>query len=171
MERSPAAISKAQFTKAIKTPNSYVKVAVDEQNTSKWYALLVGIWGSEGEYQNGEYLVEVILPDDFPFKPPEFYFKTPNGVYGVDKKVCISIGTYHADNYRATLGVMGFVNNLVSGLIGWQTLGSGIELVQTTAAQKKKMANESAQFNRKHYGAIIDKINDSYEGYSKKWPK
>ena len=109
------------------------------------------------------------MPENFPFEPPHFYFLTENGLYETGKKVCISIGEFHKDQYRAALGVSGFCNQLVSGLIGWKTMGTGIAIVKTTVEHKKKLASITYDYNRTHYGDIIAKIDSAYGFYSAKW--
>lgn len=35
------------------------------------------------------------LPSDYPFKPPEVYMLTPSGRFEVNKKICLSISSFH----------------------------------------------------------------------------
>src|ERR1700753_4150528 len=110
-DRRPIII-RAQYKKAISTPDEYVKYIISDDDISTWYVLLGGMDGNENEFMQGEFLVRIKLPINYPYSPPEFYFMTPQGVYDVEKKVCISIGEYHSDNYRAVLGVPGFCAQL-----------------------------------------------------------
>lgn len=168
-DRRQGAVLNAQFKAAVKGPSEYIKYAMVANNMSTWYALLSGFSGNEDEYAGGEYLVRVELPNDFPFSPPNFFFMTPNGLYAVEKKVCISIGVYHKDQYRAALGASGFCDQLVSGLIGWKDMGGGIELQTTTASQKRDLAATSKSFNEMNNARYIDQVNESFAGYSSKW--
>lgn len=164
------AIMMAQLKKAISEPNEYIKFALkSDGELSSWYILLSGFDGDEGEFKDGEYLVRMEAPEDFPFNPPHFYLMTENGVYGVETKVCINIGEYHKDQYRAALGMAGFAAELMSGLIGWKSLGGGISIIQTTVAEKKKLARASRENNQRGHKSIMNKINDAYFAYSKKW--
>jgi ubiquitin-protein ligase len=172
-----------QYKKATKEPNQYVKFAIKSADEPHiWYILLNNFAGNDEEFEGGEYLVRMEAPQPrpasksgeqdrpgFPFEPPHFYMLTHNGVYGVDKKVCISIGEFHADQYRATLGMSGFADNLVSGLIGWRELGGGIEIKTTTAKEKAKLAKESVASNYEQYPEIMELINTSYAAYSAKF--
>ena len=109
------------------------------------------------------------IDKSFPYTPPEFYAMTPQGLYDIEQKVCISIGEYHKDQYRAALGMSGFANQLVSGLIGWQTMGSGISIIKTTAQVKGAMAENSVDYNVLKHKEIRDEINRQYAEYSAKW--
>jgi len=145
-----------QFNKAKQVGSPYIKWAISE-NINVWYVLLHNITGDEGEYVSGEYLCKLVLPADFPHHPPEFYLMTPNGTYECNKKVCIHIGEFHANQYPATLGVCGFTDQLISGLIGWRHLNltEGIGLLATTVEAKKKYAADSKTYNLVHHADIM----------------
>ena len=151
------------------TPEPWIKFAMKSDDAMTWYVLLHNFEGDNGEFLHGQYLVRVEAGNEFPYKPPKFYFMTPNGVYDVEKEVCISIGQYHPDQYRAALGMSGFVKQLVSGMIGWQSLGPGISIVTTSAERKRQLAAESAEYNAQFNAKIIADIEDAYEVYSAKW--
>lgn len=157
----------AQYKKATKDPNEYVMFSVSEEDASVWYLILRNIEGLEDEFKGGEYLVKMIYKGVY--NPPEFYFKTKNGLYDIDCKICISIGEYHKDQYRATLGMAGFANQLVSGLIGWREIGSGISIIKTSASKKKEYAKESVAENNKKYKELVDMVKRQYSAYSAKW--
>jgi ubiquitin-protein ligase len=164
-----AAIMNAQYRAAVREPNEFLKFYMCEENTSIWYVLISGIEGNENEYMGGEYIVRIELPNDFPYNPPHFYFMTEQGLYTPERKVCISIGEFHKSNYRAALGVAGFCEQLVSGLVGWKEIGHGISIVETTTERKRQLAQVSCEFNTIHNGQILAKINSAYKDYSSKW--
>jgi ubiquitin-protein ligase len=141
----------AQFKKALTEKNPYIKYGMSS-NCTVWYILLHNMEGDDGEYVGGEYLCKLVAPEKFPFEPPQFYFLTPNGVYEPNKKVCISIGEFHKDDYARTLGMSGFATELVSGMIGWKYLhdaGGGIAIIKTTPEEKKMLAAKSKEFNQR----------------------
>jgi ubiquitin-conjugating enzyme E2 J2 len=169
MEARQARVYKAQYGKAIKEKDESIKYAMDEQNMAKWYILLHNFSGNNDEYLGGEYIVRIELTNDFPYDPPHFYFMTPNGLYEVEKKVCISIGEFHKDQYPAALGVGGFCKQLLSGLIGWEEIGSGISIINTSEEKKKALAADSTEYNRTNNAMFMALIDSSYDSYSKKW--
>lgn len=156
---------KGQFKKATKEPHEYIKFHMTE-NMRVWYIMVGGFDGEKDEFKNGEYIFKIILPASFPNNPPRFYSMTPNGLYKPNAKICISIGEYHKDNYRAALGVIGFAMELVNGMIGWRSMGSGINLVKTNDETKKKYAEESTAYNKKYNRQIREDILATYEEYS-----
>lgn len=170
MEARKAQILLGQMKLAIKEPDEYFKFMFkSDAEMDAWYIIMSGFEGDNGEYKDGEYLVRIQLPKDFPFSPPDFYFMTPNGLYEVEKKVCINIGSYHKDQARAALKVSTFCNQLMSGFIGWTEMGGGINIVRTKAGEKKRLAAASQEYNRKHNAEIMDRIEANFRDYSSKW--
>ena len=133
-----------------------------------WIGLIENVNGDDNEFTGGEYLFEVRATKDYPYKTPEFTILTPNGIYNPDKKVCINIGVYHTNNWPASLGMGGFAAQLPNGLIGWKTLGSGINLVNHSNYPKKiaidklkNLASNSRVFNRVKYPKYIERFENT----------
>jgi hypothetical protein len=40
-------------------------------------------------------LLRMQLPSEYPFKPPEVYMLTPSGRFEINKKICLSISSFH----------------------------------------------------------------------------
>lgn len=160
----------SMYKKTIRERAEYIKYLIDENNTDEWYIMMEGMAGENNEFKHGQYLVNIKLPPAFPYCPPQFFFLTPNGVYEIGVKVCVSIGEYHSNNYSSAQKVSGFVTNLVSGIIVWKELGGGINILKTDTARKRELARASAQYNQTHYADLVDRINKNYEAYSAEWP-
>jgi len=159
----------AQYKKATEVRNEYIKYAMDNENVNIWYIMIENLTGNNNELKSGQYIFKIELPKDFPYNPPDFFAKTPNGLYMEDKICCISIGTFHKDNYRASLGVSGFAMELANGLMNWEVLGTGVNIIKTTKEDKRRYAEQSAAYNKKYNERILKMIEDQYEEYSKKW--
>jgi len=170
MENRGNRVMTAQYNIAIKEPDEYIKFYMDETNVRRWYVLLHGFSGTEDEFVDGQYLARLEFPERFPIEPPWFYFMTPNGVYQVEDKVCISIGGYHKSDYPAALGARGFAKQLVNGFIGWKFLEGGVNLLDTTIKEKKRLAKDSVLYNSLNNAMYIAKINAAYNEYSKSFP-
>jgi ubiquitin-protein ligase len=177
MKKAPSAADTARFVKVInahfkkacKEPAEQLKFYLDPNNATVCYVLIHHVGGNEDEYMGGEYIVRMQFPANYPFEPPQFYFMTPNGLYGVETKVCISIGEFHKDEYRATLGLIGFAKQLISGMIGWREMGSGISLMKPTNASLIKAAGESQGYNAEKHTELLNNINSCFAEYSKSW--
>jgi ubiquitin-protein ligase len=162
-------IMQAQFKKAVASRHEYLKFAMSPTNTDIWYILIENVKGKYDEFVDGQYLVRMKAPEAFPNSPPEFYFMTPNGLYDVEKKVCISIGEFHKDSYIGTLGMLGFAEQLVSGMTDVDYLGHGISILHQSSDVRKQYARESTDYNKTHYAQYMEMITESYAGYSSLW--
>lgn len=144
------------------------------QDVNNWY---IRIRNLSDEFASGEYIVHMKAPVEYPFKPPEFYFFTQQGVYEINTKVCISIGEYHSNNYAAGQGGMGgFARELVNGIICWKDLGHGIAILNSeyySASKEKKkimllsiqrkmeeLAKKSKTWNAEKYPELVKQFND-----------
>lgn len=160
-----------QWAHAVKEPHEYAKFVMSEENPLVWYILLSNFSGNKDEYTGGEYLCRLVAPPEYPYKPPSFYFMTHNGLYQIESKVCISIGEFHPGDHRAALGMSGFSTELVNGMICWEQMGAGIQILNTTAEQKREYAAQSKAYNRQKHPHIIKMIEDSFRSYSAKWDR
>ena len=122
-----------------------------------WYVLIHDL---DDEFKDGEYLVKMVAHENYPYTSPRFYFLTPNGVYGIDGKVCISIGEFHENKYPPHIGMDGFARQLISGMVCYNELGSGIRIVTNAHSKKDRedLAKRSKQYNKLHYPDIIKKL-------------
>lgn len=160
----------AMFKKATATPEyDFVKFAMDPEKSNTWYVIFCNFSGNKDEFVGGEYLVRIEAPSEFPYKAPSFYFMNETGVYGVETKVCISIGEFHPENMQAALGMTGFIRELVNGLIGWEELGGGIAITKTPVETKIGHAKTSKKYIREKYPRIVELVESSFAGYSAKW--
>lgn len=131
----------------------YFDAMVKPKNMGVWY---IKIHGLSSPYIGGEYIVEIRADNNHPYKPPKYYFRTPNGLYQLNKNACINIGSYHADQYPAALGMLGFANQLIAAMLQWEDLGAGISLIDTSSVEKARLALQSKQYNIDNNKKILD---------------
>lgn len=159
-----------QFQRAIKLRNEYVKFYMNPMKVDEWWVLIHNISGKNDEFKGGEFLVKLVAPDEFPDKPPGFHFMTPTGIFAVEGDICISIGKYHANNYRPVLGMHGFADEIMNSLVTWKSLGHGIGIEpNATLDQIRLCTSKSRAYNTKYYADKVQLINESFAEYSKKW--
>lgn len=75
-------------------------------------------------FQGGLYHGRIILPSQYPHKPPEFLFLSPNGRFEVGKKICLSISQHHPELWQpgwdirtALIAIQSFMPTPGSGAI------------------------------------------------------
>lgn len=104
-------------------PSSYVHAMPLENNLFEWHFTLQG--PEDTDFHNGLYHGRIILPAEYPVKPPEIIFLTPSGRFETNVKVCLSISGYHPESWQpswsirtALLAVVGFMPTSTPGAIG-----------------------------------------------------
>jgi len=158
------------FKAATREPCEYVVYAMSD-NIKTWHILIRNISGEGDLFEGGEYLFRMTTTSNFPASPPNFIALTPNGVYKVNNTVCISIGVYHANNFKAVGGLGQFAVELANGIIGYETLSKsgGIGILHTSVATKRDLAKASKTFNEKHHPDILESLRAAYASYAPKW--
>ena len=86
-------------------------------------------------FYSGIYHGRISLPADYPMKPPNIFFMTPNGRFETNTKICLSISGFHPETWRpswsirtALLAMIGFMPTHGNGAIG--SLGKTLYLYQ-----------------------------------------
>jgi len=116
--------------------------------------------GPNNEFCDGEYLFKLIPPSDFPYAPPSLTFLTPNGVYGLEGKICISTGEFHKQNFAATRGMTGFGTDVWTAMIQYPDLGGGIQILSDRNPHNiAKLAKRSKKYNREMFAEYIDMLD------------
>ena len=60
-----------------------------EDDIFEWHFAIMGAEGSE--FEGGIYHGRILLPPEYPFKPPSFMLLTPSGRFETMTKICLSI--------------------------------------------------------------------------------
>lgn len=94
-----------------------------DDNLFEWHFTVRG--PPDSEFEGGIYHGRVILPPDYPMKPPSIILLTPNGRFEINKKICLSISGHHPESWQpswslrtALLAIIGFMPTHGSGAIG-----------------------------------------------------
>ena len=133
-------------------------------NLFEWHFTVRG--PADTEFDGGIYHGRIVLPPDYPMKPPNFIFLTvcsqtlklrtplksnvtilflqPNGRFETGKKICLSISGHHPESWQpswsirtALLAIIGFMPTPSQGTIG--SLDYPVE-------ERKKLAKKSLGF-------------------------
>lgn len=67
------------------------EIQVDRESMMHWTATIPGVRGSP--YEGGKFLLDIIFPPDYPFKPPRITFRTPifHPNIGSNGSICLDI--------------------------------------------------------------------------------
>jgi ubiquitin-conjugating enzyme E2 J1 len=69
-----------------------------DDNLFDWHFVLRG--PEDTPFAGGMYHGRIILPAQYPYKPPEFMFLCPTGRFEVGKKICLSISQHHPELWQ-----------------------------------------------------------------------
>lgn len=150
-------------------PEQHILFHADENDIRRWYALIFGL---PEHFFGGEYLIELTANDEFPSKPPAFKVLTPNGSYETDCFICISVGEFHARDYRSAdrdphkafgwrpaLGMAGFARECMNGLIAPVAHGLNVR-TSTKTAEYQRLAAQSEAWNKQHYPVLMRSFDE-----------
>ncbi|KAF2123104.1 ubiquitin-conjugating enzyme/RWD-like protein [Lophiotrema nucula] len=114
-----------------------------EDNLFEWHFTLKGP-PAPSPYEGGIYHGRIILPPQYPLRPPSFRFLTPTGRFEVNREICLSISGHHEETWQpawgirtAMVAIRSFMDTDAKGQLG------GIEC---GPAVRKRMAGESPAF-------------------------
>ena len=99
------------------------------------------------DYENGIYLGKVLLPDKYPFSPPDFIFLTESGRFQINQKLCTSFTGFHQDLYSPSWNISSMLIGLISFMTDSQELkeSEGIAGIKVSKEEKQIIANKSIQ--------------------------
>ncbi|KAI9206771.1 ubiquitin-conjugating enzyme E2, J1, U [Polychytrium aggregatum] len=110
-----------------------------EDNIFEWHFTLRG--PNEAGFSGGRYHGRLIFPPEYPFKPPNISFLTPNGRFEVGKKICLSITGHHPEFWLPAWGIRLALIALISFM---PTQGDGaIGALDHTEEERAVLARQS----------------------------
>lgn len=125
-----------------------------EDNLFEWHFTFRGPESSE--FEGGIYHGRIILPPEYPMKPPSIILLNANGRFEMHTKICLSISGYHPETWQpswsirtAILAIIGFMTTKGEGSIG---------ALDYSAEERKILAKKSIKFCCTACGNINDLI-------------
>lgn len=77
---------------------------VSDSNLFDWHFTLAGP-PAPSPYANGIYHGRIVLPAQYPLRPPSFRFLTPSGRFEVNREICLSISGHHDETWQPAWGI------------------------------------------------------------------
>ncbi|KAJ4929250.1 hypothetical protein JOQ06_004861 [Pogonophryne albipinna] len=94
-----------------------------DDNLFEWHFSVRG--PPDSDFDGGVYHGRIVLPPEYPMKPPSIILLTPNGRFEVGKKICLSISGHHPETWQpswsirtALIAIIGFMPTKGEGAIG-----------------------------------------------------
>lgn len=66
------------------------------------------------EFEGGVYHGRILLPSEYPFKPPSFVMLTPSGRFQTNVKICLSISSHHPEHWQPSWSVRTALTALIA---------------------------------------------------------
>lgn len=77
-----------------------------------WHFTLKG--PSQTPYEDGLYHGRLILPLNYPLKPPKFLMLNNNGRFEIGREICMSNTSYHPDEWQPAWTIRTMLEGLIS---------------------------------------------------------
>ena len=134
--------------------NPMISAAPLPDNIFEWHFTIHGAPNSD--YEGGIYHGRLLLPAEWPMKPPKIIFTTVNGRFEVNTPICLSFSSFHPEEWQPSWGVRTILEAIISffpieseGAVGSITCSSKL---------RKQFARESRKFVCPNCGPIIHLI-------------
>lgn len=128
----------------LKEPTSEYTAYPLDDNIFEWHFTLRG--PSQSEFEQGFYHGRILLPVEYPFRPPDVMILTPNGRWELNKKICLTFTGFHEEMWQPAWGIR-------TALIGVQAFMSaraeaavGIGSLDYPIPERERLANLSGDW-------------------------
>ncbi|XP_065184652.1 ubiquitin-conjugating enzyme E2 J1-like [Sycon ciliatum] len=140
--RSPAVKRLMREARELREPTHQYHAQPLEDNLFEWHFTVAG--ASDSAFDGGRYHGRIILPSEYPMKPPHIIVLTPNGRFIVGHKICLSVSGYHPETWQPSWSI----RTVLLALIGFMpTKGEGaIGALDYTDQERVKLAKRSVNF-------------------------
>jgi ubiquitin-conjugating enzyme E2 J2 len=134
-----------EYRALCKEPVSHIVARPSPSDILEWHYVLEGSEGTP--FAGGYYYGKIKFPPEYPYKPPGISMTTPNGRFMTQKKICLSMSDFHPETWNPMWSVSSILTGLLSFMMDTSpTTGS----VNTTTAEKQRLAKSSLAFNCKN---------------------
>ncbi|KAL3765737.1 hypothetical protein ACHAWU_009705 [Discostella pseudostelligera] len=143
MSKSPSLRRiKADIRELATDPSDQYHAAPLENDMFEWHFTIRG--ADDTDFAGGIYHGRILLPPEYPFKPPNIVFLTPSGRFETGVKVCLSFSAHHPELWQPAWGIRLILEAIISFL---PTPADGaLGALDWTPAERKKLAKESVKF-------------------------
>jgi ubiquitin-conjugating enzyme E2 J1 len=109
-------------------------------------------------------LSRILLPPEYPFKPPHILFLTPSGRFETNKKVCLSFSAFHPELWQPAWGIRLILEALIAFLPS--PADGAIGALNWSPTERQRLAKKSRDFICPHCGKVADLLPELKESSS-----
>jgi ubiquitin-conjugating enzyme E2 J1 len=123
-------------------PSDRYHAAPLEHDMLEWHFTICG--ANDTDFAGGVYHGRILLPPDYPFKPPHIIFLTPTGRFETHTKICLSFSAFHPELWQPAWGIRLILEALISFL---PTPADGaLGALDWSSSERQKLAKQSVNF-------------------------
>uniref|UniRef100_A0A914VAR1 UBC core domain-containing protein n=1 Tax=Plectus sambesii TaxID=2011161 RepID=A0A914VAR1_9BILA len=152
--RNPAVKRLMKEAQELMEPTELYTAQPLDDNLFEWHFTVRG--PPDTDFAGGIYHGRIILPTEYPMKPPSIILLTPNGRFELHKKICLSISGYHPESWQpswsirtALLAIIGFMPTHGAGAIG---------SLEYPPEERRKLAKKSTDWLCTECGKVMRDI-------------
>eukprot|EP00189_Rhodosorus_marinus_P010731 CAMPEP_0184740676 /NCGR_PEP_ID=MMETSP0315-20130426/3680_1 /TAXON_ID=101924 /ORGANISM="Rhodosorus marinus, Strain UTEX LB 2760" /LENGTH=304 /DNA_ID=CAMNT_0027210485 /DNA_START=160 /DNA_END=1074 /DNA_ORIENTATION=- len=122
-------------------PNCMFAAKPLETDVFEWH---FSIKGPElTSFEGGVYHGRILLPAEYPFKPPEIIMLTPNGRFECGARICLSVTSFHNETWQPSWGIRTILTALIAFM---PTNSTGLGALQYPDDHRRQLAKASARW-------------------------
>ncbi|XP_001602750.1 ubiquitin-conjugating enzyme E2 J1 [Nasonia vitripennis] len=126
-----------------------------EENLFEWHFTVQG--PPSTDFEGGVYHGRILLPPEYPMKPPNIILLTPNGRFEINKKICLSISGHHPETWQPSWSIRTALLALIAFM---PTPGNGtIGSLNYSPDERQKLAKKSLSWRCDSCGRISDLLS------------
>ncbi|GJQ08432.1 hypothetical protein GpartN1_g223.t1 [Galdieria partita] len=93
-------------------PGSWFRAYPLEDDLFEWHFTLKGPEGTP--FEGGFYHGKILLPPEYPLRPPDIIILTPNGRFETGQRICLSVSSFHEETWQPSWGIRSILLGLCS---------------------------------------------------------
>lgn len=129
------------FRQLINNPLQNIRAYPDSENILLWHFILFG----DGVYEGGQYYGQIIYPEDYPHSPPDMKMLTPSGRFEPNKKICMTMTSFHKKQWSPTWTASSLLLGLQSFF--YDESPRSIGSIHSSDEERRALARKSVAFN------------------------
>ncbi|KAI6178970.1 Ubiquitin--protein ligase [Aphelenchoides besseyi] len=136
--------------KELHKPTSLFYARPLEDNLFEWHFTFRG--PPDTDYASGIYHGRIVLPHDYPMKPPNLLLLTENGRFETNTKICLSISGHHPETWLPSWSIRTAILALIAF---FPSDSAGVGSLQCSSEARKRLAIKSLDFQCKTCGCTM----------------
>ncbi|XP_066603672.1 ubiquitin-conjugating enzyme E2 J1-like [Prorops nasuta] len=126
-----------------------------EDNLFEWHFTVQG--PPSTDFDGGVYHGRILLPPEYPMKPPNIILLTPNGRFEINKKICLNISGHHPETWQPSWSIRTALLALIAFM---PTPGNGtIGSLDYNTDERQKLAKKSQNWQCETCGKIVNLLS------------